>query len=167
MFKGMKPFAFLFLGVLIACAPLHRTTIEIEETDGDARAGVEAVLDDWHRAASRADGERYFGHMARGAIFIGTDATERWDRDAFQAYADPYFSQGRGWTYEPLERHVYVENDVAWVDERLWNEKYGETRGSGVLHRIGRTWRIVHYVLSLPIPNDLAIEVVERIRSQS
>jgi len=49
---------------------------------------------------------------------------------------------------------------VAWFDERLQNEKYGETHGSGVLER---SWKIVHYNLSFTVPNELAPELVERI----
>lgn len=131
-----------------------------------ARGEIAGVLDDWHDAASAADGERYFGHMTEDAVFLGTDAGERWDRDAFRAFADPYFSKGRGWTYVPIERHIMLAADgrTAWFDERLENEKLGECRGSGVLVLGDGVWRISHYVLSIPIPNELADEVTQRIR---
>ena len=58
---------------------------------------VAAVLDDWHRAASAADTERYFGHFTADAIFIGTDASERWTVEQFRAYARPHFDAGKGW----------------------------------------------------------------------
>lgn len=132
----------------------------------EARVDVEAMLDDWHLAASEADVERYFGHLAPGAIFLGTDANERWSREEFYAYAEPHFSAGKGWSYRPLERHVYFDEtvSVAWFDERLWNEKYGECRGTGVAMRFGTVWRIVHYSLTFPVPNDLATQVIELIR---
>src|SRR5690606_17107996 len=44
----------------------------------DARARVEARIDALHTAASRADGEAYFACFARGAVFVGTDASEHW-----------------------------------------------------------------------------------------
>src|SRR5438067_6674996 len=45
--------------------------------DAQSQAAINQVLDDWHDAASKADEERYFGHFANGAVFLGTDATER------------------------------------------------------------------------------------------
>ena len=60
------------------------------------KARVSATLDTLHHAASQADFDRYFGLYAPEAIFLGTDATERWTKDAFMAYAKPYFDQGRG-----------------------------------------------------------------------
>ena len=41
----------------------------------------------------------------------------------------------------------------------------GECRGSGVLVRGERGWRIAQYVLSLPVPNELALDLVQRIRA--
>jgi uncharacterized protein (TIGR02246 family) len=130
-------------------------------------AAVDAVLDDFHAAASEADGDRYFGHFAPDGVFVGTDASERWTVDAFRAYAEPHFSKGKGWTYTTVERHVRLApgGDTAWFDERLENASYGATRGSGVLRRIDGAWKIEQYVLSFPIPNDVARDVVERIRA--
>ena len=42
------------------------------------------------------------------AVFIGTDASERWSVDQFRAFAEPYFSKGTGWTYVPRDRHIVV-----------------------------------------------------------
>jgi len=136
----------------------------------DSAAGAERaitrILDDWHQAASVADGARYFGHMTEDAVFLGTDASERWTRDAFQAFCEPYFAKGTGWTYEPRERHVRVDGELAWFDERLWNEKYGECRGTGVLRKDGGDWKIAHYSLTFPVPNKLAADVVKLIRGR-
>lgn len=131
------------------------------------RVAVESVLDGFHRAASEADGETYFGLFDSEGVFLGTDATERWTVDEFRAYARPHFDRGRGWTYTPLERHVSISDDgtTAWFDERLYNEGLGETRGSGVLVRRDGTWKVVQYNLTIPVPNELAAEVVERIRT--
>lgn len=125
---------------------------------------VAAVLDDWHRAAAAADGARYFGHMAEECVYLGTDASERWSLPAFRAFCEPYFARGVGWTYTPRERHVALADDLAWFDERLWNDKYGECRGTGVLRRSGGRWKLVHYSLTFPVPNELAARVVELIR---
>ena len=139
----------------------------VAELVAEANAVADAInemLDDWHQAASKADGARYFGHMAEDAVFLGTDATERWTLAEFRAYCEPYFSKGVGWTYERRMRHVQVRDDVAWFDERLWNDKYGECRGTGVVRRDAGEWKLVHYSLTMPIPNELAADVVKMIR---
>jgi len=132
-----------------------------------ANAAVDAVLTGFHRAASEANGELYFSLLADDAVFIGTDATERWSVDEFKAFAEPYFSQGRGWTYETTERHIFVSSDgaTAWFDEMLWNDAYGTCRGTGVLNLTDDGWRIVQYSLSIPIPNDLAGDFSARIKA--
>ncbi len=134
-----------------------------------AAADVDAVLDDFHAAASEADEERYFGHFAASGVFFGTDATERWTRDQFRAYAHPHFAQGKGWTYHPRERHVALSKDgaTAWFDELLDNAKYGECRGTGVLQRYDGEWKIEQYHLTVPMPNELAKDFVARIREHS
>ena len=136
------------------------------QTGEEAR--VSAALDTLHAAASEADFGRYFALYAPQAIFLGTDATERWTKEAFMAYAKPYFDQGRGWTYHMIERHITISADdnTAWFDERLDNASLGETRGSGVLIRSGDRWQIVQYNLTIPIPNALAGDVVRQIRAQ-
>ena len=130
---------------------------------------VANVLDELHEAAPKADFEHYFGVYADIAIFLGTDATERWTRSEFMEYAKPHFDRGRGWTYVLIERHVYVSEDgaTAWFDERLDNSSLGETRGSGVLIRSGGDWKVAQYNLTIPIPNALAGKVVEQIRASS
>jgi len=128
-------------------------------------ASVERVLDDFHAAASEADLGRYFGHFARESVFLGTDPGERWDGEAFRAFVRPYFEEGRGWTYVPVERHVAVHGGVAWFDELLENEAYGTCRGSGVLVYEDGAWRIAQYNLAITVPNERTREVVELIRS--
>ena len=133
---------------------------------GKAEQLIDGVLDSLHQAASDADGEDYFDLFADGAIFMGTDATERWSIEEFRAYAEPYFSQGRGWTYTKTERHIYVaaSGETAWFDEMLSNEKYGTCRGTGVLLLIDGVWKFSQYNLTIPIPNDLAAEFTTKIK---
>ncbi|MFT5050231.1 MAG: ketosteroid isomerase-like protein [Chlamydiales bacterium] len=128
---------------------------------------VERVLDDWHRAAARADGARYFGAFTADAVFMGTDATERWTVEEFRAYAAPHFSKGDGWEYEAHDRHLRFSSDgrTVWIDERLRNAKYGDLRGTGVLVRSAGEWKIAHYSMSFPIPNEVTVKVVEQIRA--
>ncbi len=128
---------------------------------------VSAVLDAFHAAAARADETAYFDLLAPRAVFLGTDVTERWDREAFRAFAHPYFEKGQGWTFSPRDRHVDLaqSGNLAWFDELLDSASYGECRGSGVLEKIDGRWKILQYHLTIPMPNDLAKELVARIRA--
>lgn len=128
-------------------------------------AAVEATIDRMHAAASAADGPTYFAQFTPEARFVGTDATEHWPLTAFRAYAEPYFARGRGWTYVPRDRVVTIApiecRCVAWFDEKLTNDSYGDLRGSGVLRLTEDGWKIDQYVLSLTVPNDRAEQVVQ------
>jgi ketosteroid isomerase-like protein len=128
-------------------------------------AQVSAVLDDWHAAASAADEARYFGHFAPGGVFLGTDATERWNVDEFRSYAHPYFAKGKAWSFRAVQRHIAFSPDgnVAWFDEDLQTPNLGPSRGSGVLVKTPQAWKITQYNLSVPIPNSLMKEFKQRI----
>lgn len=128
-------------------------------------ADVAAVLEDWHTAAAQAQEERYFGHFAAGAVFLGTDAGERWTVEEFRRYAHPHFAKGKAWSFKAVERHVAFSGDgaVAWFDEKLDTPNLGPSRGSGVLVHERGVWKIAQYNLTVPIPNDLMKEVKDRI----
>ena len=130
---------------------------------------VEQTLDLFHKSASQADAEIYFGLFAANGHFIGTDATERWTVAEFRKYAMPHFNKGQGWTYRPRERHVDYSPDksVAWFDEILDNDRFGITRSSGVVIREEQRWKIVQYHLTVPVPNDLMDRVVQMIRDEA
>ncbi|MGE0711376.1 MAG: nuclear transport factor 2 family protein [Planctomycetota bacterium] len=144
------------------------TEITTAEERGRLTDEIARTLDELHAAASAADEERYFGLFASDGVFLGTDASERWTVAEFRAYAHPHFSQGKGWTYTPRQRHVVVAADgtTAVFDELLENAGLGTCRGSGALRREAKgEWRVVLYDLSIPIPNDLAKDVAARIRA--
>jgi len=130
-------------------------------------ADVAAVLDDFHDAASKGDGVRYFSHFAPDAVFFGTDATERWTLSEFREYALTRFETGTSWTYHPRDRHIFFSGDgrTAWFDEVVVNAKYGACRGTGVLVELDGHWRIAQYNLTIPVPNAIALDVVEMIRA--
>lgn len=134
-----------------------------------ATGAVAAVLDGFHAAAAAADEERYFAALAPNAVFLGTDATERWTREEFRKFAHPYFAKGKAWTYKPTARWISFAPDrtVAWFDELLDSPHMGVCRGSGVLVRTAEGWKIEQYNLSLPIPNDLAEGVTKQIAEHS
>lgn len=148
-----------------------------------------AVIDALHAAASRAEFDNYFSLFTPDAVFIGTDATERWTVDQFKAYAKPIFQKAAGankaaWTYvpRPASRHLTVipgpkgEEDatVAFFDELLDNENYGTTRGTGVLRKVtigegenAKTmWKVSQYSLSIPIPNPIAKRVAAMVKTE-
>ncbi len=153
------------LSILILIASMATGIAFGAETTPEDRA-VDAVLTAFHAAAAAADGKTYFSLLADDAIYLGTDASERWTVEEFRAFAEPYFSQGRGWTYTATERHIAVASggSVAWFDEMLVNETYGVCRGTGVLVKEDGAWRIAQYHLTFPIPNDLAREFTTRIK---
>ena len=123
---------------------------------------IHLLLDNWHRSAAQANFEDYFNAMNDDAIFIGTDATENWNKKAFQAYSKPYFDKGKAWSFSPLERHIYFSKDgkTAWFDELL-NTQMKICRGSGVVEKVKGVWKIKHYVLSMTIPNDNSDAVIK------
>ncbi|HYC98409.1 nuclear transport factor 2 family protein [Brevundimonas sp.] len=133
-----------------------------------AEAEVAAVLDRLNAASSAADGAAYFDLFTPDARFIGTDATEHWTLAEFRAFAAPHFERGNGWSYPAAERTITIApidcRCIAWFEEKLTNDSYGETRGSGVLRLTRDGWKIEQYVLSFAVPNDRAGAVVAAIR---
>ncbi|MFT5251658.1 MAG: ketosteroid isomerase-like protein [Flavobacteriales bacterium] len=123
---------------------------------------INVVLDNWHKAAGEAQFDAYFNLMTDDAIFIGTDATENWNKTQFQAFAKPFFDRGKAWSFKAIERHIYVDKSgrTAWFDELL-DTQMKICRGSGVLLKVGNDWKIKHYVLSMTVPNDNVTEVVK------
>jgi ketosteroid isomerase-like protein len=122
---------------------------------------INETIDTWHKAASEANFKTYFELMTEDAVFIGTDANEYWNKQEFQNYAKPHFDKGKAWSFTTLERHVYFNatGKTAWFDELL-NTQMKICRGSGVLIKVGKQWKIKHYVLSMTIPNDSSKAVI-------
>ena len=132
------------------------------------RARIGQVLDTLHSAAARADEATYFAQFAPDAVFLGTDPAERWTLDAFRAYAHPHFKSGRGWTYTPSKRTIsFAPNGrAAWFDEVVASKKYGACRGTGIVVLREGAWRVAQYSLSLPIPNDMFVDVANAIKAR-
>ncbi|MEM9382945.1 MAG: nuclear transport factor 2 family protein [Planctomycetota bacterium] len=131
------------------------------------RREAHRVIDEWHQAAAVGDRARYLGHFSPDAVFLGTDATERWDLATFRTYVEEHFRPGSGWTYTPSDRHVEIgpNETIAWFDEKLTSNKYGGLRGTGALRRDGDTWKIAHYSMTFTVPNDVARSVVDIVRA--
>lgn len=117
---------------------------------------ISNVLDAWHLAAANADFDTYFGLLTDDAIFLGTDASENWDKKTFEDFSRPYFEKGKAWAFKPYNRNVYFSEDgtIAWFDELL-NTWMKTCRGSGVLIKKDGMWKIKHYNLAVTVPNDI------------
>lgn len=139
-----------------ACSPKQAAIDPSNE-----KQAIAAVLDSLNRAAGAAHFEQYFALYADSAIFMGTDATEHWDKPAFMAFAKPYFDKGKAWSFQAIDRHIYLDSkgEFAWFDELL-NTQMKICRGSGVLRKINQQWKIEQYVLSMTIPNSLTKSIV-------
>ncbi|MES2862126.1 MAG: nuclear transport factor 2 family protein [Pseudomonadota bacterium] len=132
-------------------------------------AEVAAVLDQLNTASAAADADAYFALYTADARFVGTDATEHWTVAEFRAFAEPIFARGRGWSYPATERTITIApiecRCIAWFEEKLVNDSYGVTRGSGVLRLTDSGWKIEQYVLSFAVPNEAAEPVVKVIEA--
>lgn len=122
---------------------------------------ISAMLDSFNVAAARADFNKYFDYFAEEGVFIGTDAIENWNKQDFKIWAKPYFDKGTTWNFTSLKRSIYFDQtgNIAWFDELL-KTQMKICRGSGVLTRQGKDWKIQQYVLSMTVPNDLIDTVV-------
>lgn len=125
------------------------------------KAQIAAMLDSFNTAAARSDYDSYFSFYTNDATFIGTDATENWDKTAFMVWAKPYFDKKSTWNFTALERNIFFGDhaDIAWFDELL-NTQMKICRGSGVVVKREGKWMVQQYVLSTTIPNSLIDTVV-------
>jgi ketosteroid isomerase-like protein len=147
-----KKFVLFFLSALAAMLPAAAAG-EAEKTAPE----IDRFLSAWHRAAAVADAETYFASLAPGAVFLGTDARERWTKEEFQKWAAPYFQRSSAWTFKASRRQIYISADgcTAWFDEDLVSPHYWPCRGSGVLEKIAGQWQIRQYNLAFTIPNEV------------
>lgn len=132
---------------------LFLTTISYAQNK-DTQA-LNTMINIWHKAAADANAQIFFDFMADDCIYIGTDPTEYWTKKEFVKFAKPYFDRGKAWHFKPIERHIYFSRNhkTAWFDETL-NTWMGLCRSSGVLKKQKKQWKIVHYQLSVTVPND-------------
>ncbi|MGS0747000.1 nuclear transport factor 2 family protein [Halpernia sp. GG3] len=123
---------------------------------------INEMLDGFNKAAGSADFKKYFDYYDAESYFIGTDASERWNKKEFMAWAKPFFDRGKAWNFTSLKRNITFSNDgkLAWFDELL-STQMKICRGSGVLEKINGEWKLKQYVLSMTVPNELSGEVTK------
>ena len=150
-----KTYLILLSTLLFSCKPCEKELQSEEQI-------VNSVLDNWHKAAAAANFENYFNLMTDDAIFIGTDATENWNKTAFQAYAKPHFDKGKAWNFKAIERNIFFSTNgkTAWFDEDLktWME---DCRGSGVCVKEKGEWKLAYYNLTVLIENEKIKEFIQ------
>ncbi|KQS92208.1 nuclear transport factor 2 family protein [Chryseobacterium sp. Leaf394] len=138
------------------------TTIPAQTKSEKDKTEIATMLDAFNIAAAKADFKTYFGFFAEESTFIGTDATEVWDKKQFMVWAKPYFDKKSTWNFKSLKRNVYFAKDgkLAWFDELL-DTQMKICRGSGVLEKINGQWKVKQYVLSVTVPNEVVDKIVE------
>jgi hypothetical protein len=152
----MKKIFYLLLAfTIIACGSKKDKPLTEEDK-------INKTLDNWHKAAAKANFNDYFDDLTDDSVYMGTDATEHWSKTDFQIFAKPYFDKGKAWNFTAMKRHIYFSDNkkLAWFDELL-DTQMKICRGSGVMVKIDGQWKIKQYVLSMTIPNDNVDEVVK------
>lgn len=158
--KYIKHVLVLFILIsVISC--IKKSPNKIIDVDSE-KSKIHVNLDLWHNAAAEANFDAYFNLMTSDGVFIGTDATENWQNNAFKNFSKPHFDKGKAWNFTPLQRNIYVSKDseIAWFDELL-DTQMGICRGSGIMKVEDGQWKVSHYVLSITIPNDQVKQIVE------
>ncbi len=152
----------LLLPVIVAIALFSSCSFKINSLTPSDSLQIGATLDAFNKAAASADYDAYFAFYTDDATFIGTDATEIWDKKAYMVWAKPYFDKKTTWNFKSLERHIYAgkNKDIAWFDELL-DTQMKLCRGSGVMVRVKGVWKVQQYVLSMTVPNSVMEPVVE------
>jgi hypothetical protein len=147
--------------LLLACCLLFAGLAHAASADPTLVKQVDAFVDGWHDDAAHAR-MAYFDKIAADGVYIGTDRGELWQRDAFRDWARKYF-EGRksAWRFRATRRNVYASADgkLIWFDELLETPNMGHCMASGVIRRTAKGFEIVHYQLSMAVPNEIADQV--------
>ena len=118
-------------------------------TDAELTKQVNAFVDGWHDDAANTR-MSYFDKIAKDGVYIGTDRSELWTRDEFKAWSKKYFDAKSAWTFKATRRNVYASADT---------KNMGHAMASGVLRKTAKGFEIVHYQLSLAVPNEVIDQV--------
>lgn len=151
----MRILLFILFASALACqSPVEKPLAPVNVAK--EKPAIDSMLNAFNIAAAKADFDGYFRFYTHDATFNGTDATENWDKPAFQAWAKPYFDAKTTWNFKSVQRRIYFGRhpDIAWFEELL-NTQMKICRGSGVVVKQGDQWKVQQYVLSATIPNPI------------
>lgn len=152
--------------LFLACCLFVAGLVHAASADPALAQQVNAFVDAWHDDAAHAR-MAYFDKIAPDGVYIGTDRSELWQRDAFKAWARKYF-EGRksAWAFKATRRNVYASADgkLIWFDELLDTPNMGHCMASGVIRKTDKGFEILHYQLSMAVPNGIAKQVTELVR---
>jgi hypothetical protein len=145
----------LFVLVLLSfasCASLKDSSYD--------ESSLNAQMTAWHKAAAVGNSKVYFDLMDRSFIYLGTDISERWDKESFMSFCKPSFDKGSRWDFKATSRTWYFNGKTAWFEENL-NTWMGPIRASGVRIYKKDAWKITHYNLTLTVDNDKIKSFIE------
>jgi len=149
------------LTLLAACCLFFAGLAQAGSADPALATQVNAFVDAWHDDAAHAR-MAYFDKMAPDGVYIGTDRSELWQRDDFKAWARKYFEgKTSAWSFKATRRNVYTAGDgkLIWFDELLDTPNMGHCMASGVIRKTDKSFEILHYQLSMAVPNEIAKQV--------
>jgi len=149
----------------LACVLGFASFSSFAQADADAalKQQVNAFVDSWHEDATNSR-PAFFDKIAKDGVYIGTDKKELWKRDDFKVWAKKAFERPTAWAFTPLRRNVYFSPDksVIWFDELL-STQMGTCQATGVMHKVGTSFEIDHYQLSIAVPNGVSSKVISTI----
>jgi hypothetical protein len=151
--------------LILACSLFLASLAAFAQTqDAELAKQVNAFVDEWHDDAAHAR-LAYFDKMAKDGVYIGTDKTELWHRDEFKAWAKRFFERKSAWSFHATRRNVYASADksMIWFDELL-DTQMGVCMASGVIRKTANGFEIVHYQLSVAVPNEVNSQVVKMVK---
>lgn len=130
------------------------------DTSVELTRQVNAFVDGWHDDAANAR-MAYFDKIAPDGVYIGTDRSELWTRDEFKQWGKKYFERKAAWSFKATRRNVYATRDgsIIWFDELLDTPNMGPCMASGVIRKTKGGFEIVHYQLSMAVPNEVNAQV--------
>jgi hypothetical protein len=151
--------------LILACSLFLASLAASAQTqDAELARQVNAFVDEWHDDAAHAR-LAYFDKMAKDGVYIGTDKSELWHRDEFKAWARRFFERKSAWSFHATRRNVYgsADKSMIWFDELL-DTQMGTCMASGVIRKTANGFEIMHYQLSMAVPNEVNGQVVKLVK---
>ena len=146
-----------------ACAPAPAGPAPAAGPDETFRARVNAFVDEWQQDAAQAR-PAFFDKIASDGIYIGTDKTERWTKEASRM-GEAGLRPPHGVGLHAPHRNIRFTPDrqLIWLTSRS-ARRWGFCKP--------RAWsptaavsKIVHYQLSIAVPNDVIPQVTGAIKA--